>query len=307
MVKIGVIINPYSKKILKMKHPVEFYKKTGGDTVDIRLTRTPGDVIKAAEDFKRNGITYVAISGGDGSIHLVISKFISVYQNNNLPYFLILKDGSMNNIAKSYKLKDRGRGLLKKLIKKIKNNDNVKIFYRDTIKVNNMYCFLFGLGFTANFINMFNEGGNKSPLKAIRIIFKTIYAALSNNNNGLFSRQNLIVTLDGKELSIKEYFAIYAATIHNLALGFYPTPRAYEKEKSFHIIATGLRPIKILLNINKIRRGRPINHPYHYDNIASEMKIIHPGEFLYQMDGDIYKTKDELTVQTGPTIGFIYV
>lgn len=306
MAKIGIIINPYSKRIMRMKDPVEYYKKTWETMVDIKLTKTPEDIIKAAKEFKQNNISYIAISGGDGSIHLVISKFISVYQNDNLPSFLILKDGSMNNIAKSYKLKKRGRKLLKKLINKLNTNEEIKIYFRNTIKVNTMYCFLFGLGFTASFINKFNEGGNKSPLKAIRIILKSIYAAL-NNNNELLRRQNMTVYLNGKELSIKEYFAIYAATIHNLALGFYPTPRAYENEKSFHVIASGMRPIEILLNINKIRTGRPISNPKHYDNIASKMEIIHPGEFLYQMDGDIYKTKDKLTVQTGPAIGFIYV
>jgi diacylglycerol kinase (ATP) len=309
MVKIGIIINPHSKKIKKMQtDPVDFYKKTGGDSVDIRLTQNPDDIIKAAKDFKKQAISYLAISGGDGSIHLVISKFISVYKKSKLPYILILRDGSMNNIARSYKLKGKGSGLLSKLIYAIGDKKKIQIVFRNTMKVKDMYCFLFGLGFVTNYIYEFNKGGNKSPLKAIQVIIKAISQAIfKSKDKGIFQRMSLKVIADGKELWFRDFFAIFAATIANLAISFTPTPRAYEKKNAFHLIATGMKPGEVFLNFNKIRRGIPIKHPEHYDNVASLLKIICPGKFLYQMDGDIYEAKDSLDVKAGPQIGFVKI
>lgn len=308
MLKIGIIINPYSKKIVRMKSdPVEFYKKIGGDSVEIRLTRNEDDIVKAAKDFKKLSISYLAISGGDGSVHLVISKFLSVYKKN-LPHILLLKDGSMNLVSKSLNLKGKGPDILNRLLNTIKNGGQVDIAYRNTIKVNDMYCFLFGLGFVSNYINEFNKGGNKSPLKAFKVMAIAIWQALfKTEEKGLFSRMNLKLIVDGKALAISDYFAVFAATIANLAISFTPTPRAYEKENTFHLIATGLKPGALIKNLNKIRRGVRINHPDHYDNIASDIKIIRKGKFLYQMDGDIYETSGSLHAKKGLRIGFVRV
>ncbi len=288
--------------------PVEFYKSIGGDAVDIKLTQNPDDIIKAAKDFKKQRISYLAISGGDGSIHLVLSKFISVYKNSKLPDVLILRDGSMNLIARSYKLNGKGEELLKKLITAIHNKNKVQIIYRNTMKVNDMYCFLFGLGLTTNFISEFNKGNNKSRLKAVKVIINAIGEVFSKSKNKrIFTRMNLKVIVDGKELWLRDILAIFAATIANLMVGFTLTPRAYEKENAFHLIATGMKPGEVLFHINKIRRGIPVKHPDHYDNIASDLKIICPGKFFYQMDGDIYEAKDSLHVKTGPKIGFVKI
>jgi len=309
MAKIGIIINPYSKRIKKMKtDPVEFYKKIGGDSVDIRLTQNPDDIIKAAKDFKKQAISYLAISGGDGSIHLVLSKLISVYKNSKLPDVLILRDGSMNLIARSYNLKGKGEELLRKLITAIRNKNKIEIVDRNTMKVNDMYCFLFGLGLTTNFIYEFNKGGNKNRLKAITVIIKAIREVFSKSKDKrIFTRMTFKVFVDGKELWFRDILAIFAATLANLMVGFTLTPRAYEKKNAFHLIATGMKPGEVFLNFNKIRRGIPIKHPEHYDNIASDLKIICQGTFLYQMDGDIYEAKDSLDVKAGPQIGFIKI
>lgn len=307
MEQIGLVINPYSKRIKKMSDPVGYYKKVCGGNVDIRLTKSMEDVENAALDFKKNGISYLAISGGDGSIHNVISKLYKSYGNNELPHILILKDGSMNNIAKSYRLSGQGTALLKKLVNAVNRNENIKIEYRDTIAANGMCCFLFGLGYTATLINEFNKGGKKGPVKAIRVILKTICSALMKSGSDILKSMDLTLVVDGKRLPIKNYFAVYASTIRNLALGFYPTPRAYEKDNTFQIIATGLRPLQVLIRINKIRTGKTIIHPMHFDDIASELEILYPGEFLYQMDGDVYTARDGLKIIAGPRVGFVSI
>ena len=308
MAKIGIIINPNSKRIKSMKtDPVQLYKSVGGDSVEIRLTKNETDIVKAAKDFKKQNISYLAISGGDGSIHLVISKFISVYKTSKLPPVLILRDGSMNLLARSYKLKGKGEDILKRLINAIRSKKKIQIVNRDTIKVNNMYCFMFGMGLTTNYISEFNKGGNKSRLKAIKVILIALGQLLKSDKNTIFGRMKLKVFADGKELWFNDVLGIYAATIANLIVGVTPAPRAYEKKGTFHLIITGMKPGEIFLNFNKVRRGVPVKHASHYDNIASDLKITYPGKFLYQMDGDVYEAKDKLHVNAGTEVGFVKV
>ncbi|MBN2040017.1 MAG: hypothetical protein JW864_08255 [Spirochaetes bacterium] len=307
MKNIGLIINPYSKKMMRLKDPVEYYRKVCGDVADIRLTKTIEDLDKAVEDFKKNSVSYVAISGGDGSIHNVISGLFKTYGSTDLPYILILKDGSMNNIAKSYKLKGYGAGLMKKLVSAIDNSKQINIVYRNTIAVGYRCCFLFGLGFTATFINEFNRGGRKSPYKAIRIMMKSIFEGFKKEKSSMIKQMKMKLTADGKQVPIENYYVIYASTIKNLALGFNPTPRAYEKENSFQLIASGMSPLHVLLKMDKIRKGIRIVSPDHYDDVVSELEILYPGEFWYQMDGDIYTAQDKLLVTAGPRIGFVSI
>jgi diacylglycerol kinase family enzyme len=308
MAKIGIIINPHSKKIKKLKNPVEYYRNICGNSADIKLTITLDDITKAAEYFKKQGISYLAISGGDGSIHHVLSKFINVYKNTELPAILVLRDGSMNFIAKSYNLRGKGHELIKKLVNSVNNNSKISIVNRKTIKVNNMYCFLFGLGITANLVNEFNRGGNKNLLKILKLILMLLLSLFFKKYSKIFFKTTkLKVIIDGEEIKFSEVLGIYAATIANLATGIKLTPRAYEKENTFHLIATGMKPAEAVLRINKIRRGKPVKHKYHYDNIASYLEIVCREKLIYQMDGDIYESAGELSVQMGPEIGFVSI
>jgi diacylglycerol kinase family enzyme len=309
MAKIGIIINPHSKKIKKLNiDPVEYYKNIGGNSVYIRLTSTLDDIVKAAKDFKKQRISFLAISGGDGSVHHVISRFINEYKNTRLPDVLILKDGSTNIISKTCQLKGKGPALLKKLINAINNNTKINILFKNTLKINDMYCFSFGAGFPANVISEYNKGGNKGLLKEIKVLFMSVINAIfKKGHKGLFSRIKMKIIADGKELQLTDFFAILAATYEMPFLTFKITSRAYEKDDAFHLIATGMKPFELVLRINKLRTGKPIKHKQHCDDVVSELKLVCKNKFLYQMDGDIYESDGKLTVTMGPRIGFVSI
>ena len=143
MKKIGVIINPHAKIIRKKKKHLELYKKLHGDHVDINITETLDDIVRVMNRFKEENISYLAIVGGDGSIHNVITKALNVYSPGNVPDIVILKGGTMNNIARSLGLKGKGPEILKRLVNKIKEGKEIRILERDTMKIQGCYCFIF--------------------------------------------------------------------------------------------------------------------------------------------------------------------
>lgn len=308
MAKIGVIINPKAKKIRRMKaDPAALYSGIGKGLVDARITKDAGDIRKAAKDFKKQKTEYLAISGGDGTIHYVLTEFIKVYKNEKLPRVLILRDGTMNNIARSVKLKGNGTQLLQKLVDAVNNGNNVQTKYRDTIKADGKYCFLFGFGLTTNYLRIYDgEGGG--PGAAFKVLGMGVKEAITGKGSeGLFKRVKATITIDGKKLWFDSFIGVFAATVSTLNIGFAPTSRAYDRDGTFHVIASGMTPGEIVPRLNKLRRGISFNHPDHFDDIASRMTIKSGEKFEYVMDGDIYECSGSMEVAMGPGVDFVYI
>ena len=51
----------------------------------------------------------------------------------------------------------------------ISEGREVKLFFRDTMKVGDKYGFLFGLGITSNFLVDYYRGGDTGTWKAIKV------------------------------------------------------------------------------------------------------------------------------------------
>lgn len=308
MRKIGIILNPHAKVNRKRRiDPVKIYKELGGNNVDVRATENLDEVMAVAEDYKRQKISYLGISGGDGTIHHVISRFICVYKSEDIPPIVILKDGTMNNISKSIKLKGNGSQILMRLIRAIDHGRDINIIKRDTIKVEDKYCFLFGMALATNFISEYNEGEDRGPGKAIKLLLKGVLGGIFNQDNSLFKRLRITAIIDGKELCFNDFLGILAGTIENIGLGFRPLASACKKDNTFHLIATGMKPLDLVLRLNRFKNGRPLKHPMHFDDIVQNMRIICPNRFNYLMDGDIYEAEDELNVGVGLQVGLVYI
>ena len=261
MEKVGIIVNPHAKKNQKMKNKiVELYKGIGGSYVDLRVTNNLDEVLTVSKDFKKQGITYLGICGGDGTLHHVLSSFIQVYKPNDIPPVVILKAGTMNNVSKSINLNGRGSQVLTRLIRALNDGRDIKIIKRDTIKIENKYCFLFGLGLASNFLCEYYKGGNTGPLKATKVLVRGVWGGLFGQEaGGLFERLNTRTIIDGKELWFNDFFGILAGTVKDIGISFKPLSCAYKKDGTFHLIASGMKPLDLVFKLNKFRTGKALN------------------------------------------------
>ncbi|HPA71453.1 MAG: hypothetical protein KBA61_14390 [Spirochaetes bacterium] len=308
MKKIGIIINPHAKKNRTMKvNPADLYRRIGGNHVEVRATRSLDEVFTVAEEFKRMGIAYLGVCGGDGTLHHVLSRFIQVYRDGELPPLVILKGGTMDTISRSINLKGTGPEILTRLIERIDVGGEVKLYHRDTMKTGDKYGFLFGLGITSNFLVEYYRGGDTGPWKAVKVAAGGIAKGIFHSNNGLFKRLNAAVFIDGKEVPFRDFLGVLAATVESVGIGFKILYRAYEKDRTFHVLATGLKPFEVVTRVWKLKTGTPIHHPRHYDDIASVLLVKGPRQFQYMMDGDLYEATDELKLEAGPRVRLVYV
>ncbi len=308
MEKIGIIINPHAKKNRKMKSKlVDLYQEIGGAHAEVRVTRSLDEVYTAAEYFLNSGISYLGVCGGDGTLHHVLSRFIQVYRNAELPTLVILKGGTMDTISRSIGLKGKGPDILRRLTASLREGNPVTVYHRDTMKIGDKYGFLFGLGITSNFLVEYYRGGDTGPWKAVKVTAVNLMKGIFTSKGGLFKRLNASVTVDGREVPFHDFLGVLAATVENVGIGFRILYRAYEKDHTFHVLATGLKPINLVARVWKLKTGKPIIHPLHFDDIASNLIIKGPRQFQFMMDGDLYEATDRLIVEAGPRVRLAYV
>ncbi len=76
----GIIVNPHSRRNRRTKcAAVREFAEIGGDDVDVRATATLDELDACLAEFRDRNYECVAISGGDGTIHHVLSRLVAVY------------------------------------------------------------------------------------------------------------------------------------------------------------------------------------------------------------------------------------
>ena len=311
MKKIGIIINPNSRINKKTKcASVSKFTKIAGNLADIRTTKSLDELKQAIKEFKKNKYDYVVISGGDGTIHHVVSALISEYKEN-VPPILLLKDGTMNNIATSIKLEKSSTDALKALIHLIQVKKNIRLVQRDTIKINDKHCFLFGFGLTTNFLNEVYVYDKKGLRQNIRVIGKTIAEAfltltnISEDKLSLFKPLEYEIKVDGKAIPFSKVLCLIAGTVETIGMGFSTLYRANDIPNTFHVIINGMKPIQLVRELQKLLLGEEIENCLNYDAVCNLMEIKAKEPFDYTMDGDIYLCDSTLSVKTGVPLKFI--
>src|SRR5208337_697934 len=150
MYEISVILNPNARKFRRGRSSIDSYTDIEYKGLRIFVPADLNELEKITLSLALNKPDYICIGGGDGTIHLVITMLIRSFINQIIPPILILREGTMNNVARSISLKGKGPNKIIKLIRSLENDKSFQIYTRDTIKINNNYCFLFGTGFVTN-------------------------------------------------------------------------------------------------------------------------------------------------------------
>lgn len=308
MKKIHVILNPNAKKFRLHKSELTSYTSINYEGLTFFQS---SDIAELHENIKKivNGKPdYICIGGGDGTIHVVLTELINAYKPHPIPPVLILKEGTMDNIARTIHLEGHGDEILARMVSAIQKEQNIQIFRRDTIEINNKYCFLFGLGFITNFLKLVYSGGEKGALRNTYVGAKSIVEALLNITEGeVFINMDFTIEADGRLIEINKLTGILSGTVEHIGMGFSPLIEASVIPGKFQNIILGMEPRHVLFNISKLKHGERILESGYANFHSSLMKLSHDGRFEYTMDGDIYTAENELVIKAGPAIDLVKV
>ncbi len=276
------------------------------------ITANLNEIITAGKNIQQQKTDIIAIFGGDGAIQKTITRLATAYQDEPLPPIVLLRGGTMNNVARSFAAKGSPDKRLRLFAQNAKS-DNLQKFPRATMDINGELGFMYGFGLPARFIEMYDEAG-AGPLNALKMIFVVIFSAIFHGKTAqrLFAPLYGQFTIDGKKMPFQRAFGLLAETIPNLALGFQITYRALEaldQGKTAHAILANVRPLRLITKIFHILLRKPFSSPNLVNDIVT--KVIYEPEqpFAYMLDGDIFQHTDPtrpLAMTKGPTIDFIW-
>jgi len=305
---IGVIFNPYAGKNKKNPGLEEELKRILGDRGLFVRTDDKEALASAAADFLKEDIDIIAISGGDGTLHQVISAMAKAYGSHPLPKLGSLRCGTMNTVSNSLKLKGRSTEILAHIVQKYAAGQTFDVFAQPTMKVNDKSGFLTGAGIIARFLQLYYTAEKPGPVHAAAMICHAVFSTIfrTEYNKRLFHHIRCRITVDGRQLPQDEYLFVLGCTVRELGLGFVPTPRAYEKPGHFHLLAGSMTAANLVPKLPAIWLGRDIVHPrLYYNGIAAEMLIEPLEQIPWMIDGDVYTTDQPLRFSVGPTISLI--
>ncbi len=307
MKAIGIIHNPRSKK--NMKHPYiqDALRDIVGGYGTIFAPSSFEELMEVTREIKKDRYEIVCVNGGDGTNHQIITRMISVYRDESMPLVAHLRGGTMNTISKALDGIDGSvAGIARKLVKHYREGRPFRTKTIRVLNVNGKYGFIFGTGLVSNLMDMYYEGGNPGPVKALQIIYKAIASAILGTEyiDRLFKPINAEVIIDGEKLGQRECLVVVGATIRNVGLNFRPMYRADELPDKVHVYAGTATAMDVIKKLRRLYVGHPPGIKSLTDTLARVVEIRSDSPIQYTIDGDMYEDTG-ITFSPGPVLRYI--
>lgn len=302
MSRIGVITNPRSRANKGNPRLHARLDEAMGDAGELAAPDGDGELQEQLNRWRADGVSTIAINGGDGTVHRVATALAETWADADWPTLAVLPGGTMNIIASSIGVKGRPHHVLRRLIEAEGDVDTVPVWTLEvTGSEGTVQGFLFGNGIVARFLEVYYEGSDPSPAKAAWILGRGAASALVG---GKYIRRLTrpfagTLTADGEPVGASEWTAIAVGTVEQLGLGFRAFHLAPRNPGKMHLQAIGGSVVDLARDLPRIYRGIAPGRPGNSERVATELVIRGEEPFGYMVDGDFYRTNDEVRLSIG--------
>lgn len=245
---------------------------------EVKITRKKGDTISFAREFRDRGGDILFIKSGDGAL----SEVAGVLAGSDTALGLI-PGGTGNDFSRNFNYKNF----------KIENIFDYEISPIDLIKVNDKICInVTSLGFDTNVLKYTYNVIKRKKLHGKLAYLYGVIKSVKNLENvnlkiSLVNEKGEIVNLSGKFLVSALCNGSYYGN------GFNPAPKAKLDDGLLNLIlAEEMSPLKIIKLFLSYRRGNHLGKKGIREIITKEGIISSDREFLYNIDGEIYSTRE---------------
>jgi len=303
---IGVISNPKARKNKRNPNRLRQLREYRDPVVLSRFTETFEDLDNALKEFKKKKIDILAINGGDGTIHVVLTKMFQIWDGHPLPRIAVLKGGTINQVATNVKVRGSALAHLKKLVKKYKNDEEFRIVKKPLFRIGDKYGFIFGNGIVTAFMDYYYKDGDPSPYVAFKTLVSSVSAILLRTKlyRQLFEGFKGHLVVDGKDLGTKPYLGIFITSLSQIGLGFEPFWRNRHLTDEMQMLAFH-KDAWILPYLGLAWLGKPLPKKTALDTIGKDFVINADRPFKYTIDGDFYQCDGKLHIAVERTIDII--
>ena len=301
MAGVALITNPRSRANLRRPQLADTLRALLGSEVHVAA---PEGLTAMAEQLGRwhdADVRLLAIHGGDGTLHRVVTALIDTWRDRPLPRLALLPGGTMNIVANSLGQRGRVEQLAPTLLQSdLTGRDVWTLRIEGTAGVH--YGFLWGNGIIGRFLEVYYEGSEPTPAKAAWILGR---GALSAPFGGAAIKRLTRpfrgrLQVDHEDWGAGPWTAIAAGTVEQLGLGFRAFHLAPRHPGQLHAIGIGSGVAALAWDLQRIYRGRGPSGAGNREAPARRIALESDETIGYMIDGDFHTSEGRLTVEVGP-------
>jgi diacylglycerol kinase family enzyme len=305
MAGIGIVSNPRSWRNRRHPETADRLRRILGDAGELRQAETPEALGEALAAFRRAGIDALAVNGGDGTLHRVVTALEASW-GAPWPGLFPLRGGAMNTVATAHRLTGHPEWALGRFLQLRRTGSPATAVERDLLRVEAEGLtpglgFLFGTGLAVSFLEAWYATGHPTAATALLLLLR---AAGSAALGGRLARRltrpdSLRASADGEEWPADVFLSVIAGAIPEIGFRLAPLARCGEQPGFFHAVGVTGSAAQLALRIPAVWLGRPWRRPLAVDAVARELTLEAPG-LRFTIDGDLYQSRGPVRVSVGP-------
>lgn len=284
-----------------------------------------GDVYPAGDEpslaaalatiFASGGPDVLAINGGDGTVHVVLTAVLNLLGDRPLPLIQVLPGGTMNTVSGSYGVRGRMLGIFghgpEAWLRALLAHETaaaVPSVLRNVLRVEGsavpQYGFLFGNGLISNFLDVYYEGSEPTPGKALVILGRGILSGFVNGAaiRRLMQPARCRVEADDGPWPESEYLAVGAGTVDDIGFGFRAFFQSVANPGRMHALGISCSAVRFIFQLPRVWLARPMTDPGVVQRLATALRLTGDADLVYMIDGDFHRAGRELRVVVGPQL-----
>ncbi|RLB58741.1 MAG: hypothetical protein DRI34_03945 [Deltaproteobacteria bacterium] len=309
---VGVIVNRRAgKKTLLGGTTAQRLGALLGPADRLWQTDDPEQLPGVMEQFLQQGLGVLAIGGGDGSNHLVLSALLAACPPERLPRVAFLCGGTHNAHAASLGIRGRPVGLLRRLLQRLDSGRYLPVLRRIILRVEDgrrvHHGFSMATGFMYRFYRELLDHGGDSPLRVLGRLLGWSGDLLFGGGQveQLFAGEPLHLSISGRALRWPEANGLACSSMEALGMGFRPFPLAGRYQDRFQVAASRVRARELLRIIGAFWKGREVHHPDIVVTTADDVLLQAEQPQGYVLDGELYQGGRRLHVSAGPRLALV--
>lgn len=260
----------------------------------------------AAERLRDQEIDWLAINGGDGTLHTALTALLAAWDDRPLPGIALLRGGTMNTLASGMGIRGRPEGVLSALVAAAQGSRPLQTVERNALLVDGQAGFLFGNGVVSAFLERYYEAPEPSPASAAALLVRVCLSGLVRGPliRSITAPVRCRVSADGAPWTQTEWITVGAGTVDDIGLRFRPFHLAPANPGHLHALGFGCSALTFIGKLPRIRAARPTEHPEIQSALCRELVIEADAPLDYMVDGDFHRGGQRLVVRVGPRIRF---
>ena len=308
---IGVIFNPRAR-INKKKVPnaESGFREIFGDKALVNATENKAEIDQVIRRFHGEGVKFLLISGGDGTICNVLTSYLNLFGTDDMPVIVPLMGGTINMIGTDSGLRRNQFSVCKKLNTLLEKDEPVSVTERGMLKVNDpesdrpIYGFSWIDGLLYNFLLDYYDKGAGVQVASMMAL-KLILTSLSNTEDSVFREIISKVWIDSEKVPHESHVFIIASCLRKFVFGFDIYDEKSVPGRSFNVLylrspflknSRHKIPLGLYKGIRSDGTGDFIN------STAAELVVDENRGYI--IDGEIFRREKptRVSIKPGPAL-----